>query len=132
VLALLGVLRVLLERQQQGRGVSIAGLEAAGWALADDEWLDLIDFLEGEKLICPIGADQWMLSRDLNHYSLTSLLQRCPWPLPAPQSLPEKLSEPWYPAVRAALILLHEDQAALFAGALAQWLQPEAEAAPAA
>ena len=131
VLALLGVLRVLLERQQQGQGISIAGLEAAGWPLADDEWLDLIGFLAGEKLICPIGGDQWMLSRDLNHYSLTSLLQRSPWPLPVPQSLPETLAEPWYPAVRAALTLLHEDQAALFAGGLAQWLQPEAEAAAA-
>ena len=131
VLALLGVLRVLLERQQQGQGISIAGLEAAGWPLADDEWLDLIGFLAGEKLICPIGGDQWMLSRDLNHYSLTSLLQRSPWPLPVPQSLPETLAEPWYPAVRSALLLLHEDQAALFAGGLAQWLQPEAEAAAA-
>jgi membrane protein len=131
VLALLGVLRVLLERQQQGQGASIADLEAAGWPLADDEWLELIGFLEGEKLICPIGGDQWLLCRDLNHYSLTCLLQRSPWPLPTPQNLPESLDEPWYPAVRSALTLLHEDHAALFSGALAQWLQPEAEPLPA-
>ena len=71
-----------------------------------------------------------MLSRDLNHYSLASLLQRSPWPLPAPQSLPPELAEAWYPAVRAALMVLHEDHAALFAGGLAQWLQPEVEVNP--
>ncbi len=127
VLTLLGILRVMLERQRVGQGVSVTQLGNAGWPLADDEWLDLIDFLEGEKLVCRTGADQWMLSRDLSYYSLTSLLQRSPWPLPGPQQLPEQLSEPWYPAVRSALAVLHEDQAALFAGSLAQWLQPEAE-----
>jgi membrane protein len=127
LLTLLGILRVMHERQQAGLGVTLARLDKAGWALADDEWRDMLVFLEGEKLVCRSGTEQWILSRDLNNYSLARLLQRCPWPLPGPESMPEQLDEPWYPAVRSALAVLHEDQAALFAGSLAQWLEQRQE-----
>lgn len=123
LLTLLGILRIMHERQQAGLGVTLARLDKAGWALADDEWRDMLDFLEREKLVCRSGMEQWILSRDLNNYSLARLLQRCPWPLPEPESLPEQLDEPWYPAFRSALAVLYEDQAALFAGSLAQWLE---------
>lgn len=124
VLTLLGVLRVMLKRQQEGHGVSIVELEQAGWPLGDDERLDLFDFLESEKLVCRTGAEQWILSRDFNHYSLSSLLQRSPWPLPDPDTLPEQLDEPWYPMFRTALSVLRDEQSALFSGSLAQWLEP--------
>jgi membrane protein len=127
LLSLLGVLRVLHDKQQSGAGLSLAGLTKSGWPLANEEWLDLLEFLEEEKLVCRSGSDQWVISRDLNHYSLATLLQRCPWPLPAPQSMPAELDEPWYPAVRSALAQQREDQAALFAGSLAQWLEATPE-----
>jgi membrane protein len=125
LLSLLGVLRVLYDKQQTGAGMSLVELEKSGWPLADEEWLDLLAFLEEEKLVCRSGSEQWMISRDLNHYSLATLLQRCPWPLPAPESLPEELDEAWYPALRSALAVQREEQSALFSGSLAQWLESE-------
>ena len=129
LLCLLGILRVLHGRQRSGRGVTPALLDKAGWPLAEEEWLDFLAFLEAEKLVCRYGAGPWVLSRDLSHYSLVTLLERCPWPLPVPESLPQQLDEPWYPALRAALTALREEQSALFAGSLAQWLEKPPEAA---
>lgn len=64
-----------------------------------------------------------MLCRDLNHYSLDQLLRCNPWPLSARVELPEQLNEPWYPTLRRSLELLQQEQANLFGGSLADWLQ---------
>ncbi len=70
------------------------------------------------------GGSGWVLSRDLEHYTLHQLLNRSPWPLPRPGQLPDKLAdEVWYPGLRRALELLNEEQAALFSGSLGQWLR---------
>lgn len=122
LLNLLGVLRVMHARQKSGLATSLAQLETDGWPLAVEEWQALLEFLEKERLIVRSGAEQWMLSRDLHHYSLVTLLQRSPWPLPDPATLPEQLQEPWFAALRVALARLQEQQAALFGGTLAQWL----------
>ncbi|MEO4047863.1 YihY family inner membrane protein [Pseudomonas sp. CAU 1711] len=122
LLVVLGVLRVFHERQQRGRALRHEDMQGAGWLLAEDEWAEVVDFLEGEQLICRASGGGWVLCRDLQHYSLQRLLGRCPWPLPTPLQLPEQLDEPWYPALQQALRLLHEEQAALFDGSLAQWL----------
>ena len=127
LLNLLGVLRVMHDRQQSGLGVSLAMLDKAGWPLDEEEWLDILSVLEAEHLVSRSSAEQWVLSRDLNHYSLATLVQRCPWPLPDPATLPELLDEPWYPPLRAALSVLRDDQAAVFSGSLAQWLEPATE-----
>lgn len=128
LLSLLGVLRVMYQRQQSGLGFSLAFLDQAGWPLNELEWQEILQVLEAEHLVSRSAADQWVLVRDLNHYDLATLLQRCPWSLPNPQNLPEQLNEPWYPAVREALAVLREDQAALFAGSLAHWLEQEPQA----
>lgn len=122
LLVVLGVLRVFHERQQLGLAVHHDDMPGAGWLLAEDEWAEVLDFLEGEQLACRTSGGAWVLCRDLEHYSLHCLLGHSPWPLPALERLPEQLDEPWYPALRRALQLLHEEQAALFGGSLAQWL----------
>jgi len=127
LLNLFGVLRVMHDRQQSGLGVSLAMLDKAGWPLDEEEWLDILSVLEAEHLVSRSSAEQWVLSRDLNHYSLATLVQRCPWPLPDPATLPELLDEPWYPPLRAALSVLRDDQAAVFSGSLTQWLEPATE-----
>ncbi|MBB1519165.1 virulence factor BrkB family protein [Aquipseudomonas guryensis] len=125
LLVLLGILRVFHERQLQGVPVRHTDVQREGWLLPEDEWEEVIDFLEREHLVCRVsGGSGWVLSRDLEHYTLHQLLNRSPWPLPRPGQLPDKLDdEVWYPGLRRALELLYEEQAALFGGSLAQWLR---------
>jgi membrane protein len=125
LLVLLGILRVFHERQLQGVPVRHTDVQREGWLLPEDEWEEVIDFLEREHLICRVsGGSGWVLSRDLEHYTLHQLLNRSPWPLPRPGQLPDRLDdEVWYPGLRRALELLNEEQAALFGGSLAQWLR---------
>jgi len=132
LVSLLGVLGIMHGRQLAGLGVSRAQVEKAGWLMTDDDWLDMLDFLERENLVCRSGSGRWVLSRDLHNYTLTSLLQRSPWQLPDPANLPEQLDEPWYPAFRSALLELHEERAVLFAGSLAHWIEQKPEAGAAA
>ena len=93
------------------------------YQVPEDEWEEIVDFLEREQLVCRASGGGWVLCRDLEHYSLHRLLGHSPWPLPRPTQLPEQLDEAWYPALRRALDMLHEEQAALFDGSLAQWLR---------
>lgn len=123
LLVLLGVLGVFHERQRQGLAVRHADVQRQGWLLPEDEWEEILDFLEREQLACRASGGGWVLCRDLEHYSLNQLLGHSPWPLPLPQQLPEQLDEVWYPALREALHKLHEEQAALFGDSLGQWLR---------
>jgi len=95
----------------------------AGLRLPEDEWDDILGFFEQEQLVCRTGSGGWVLCRDLNHYSLDQLLRCNPWPLSARVELPEQLDEPWYPTLRRSLELLQQEQANLFGGSLADWLQ---------
>jgi len=126
LLAVLGVLRVFHERQKAGRAVQLADVRRAGWTLPEDVWDEILDFLECEHLICRTGSGNWVLCRDLSHYSLEHLLRRSPWPLPMVAQLPDALDEPWFPALRSALGHLQEEREALFGESLAHWLQPAA------
>ncbi|WP_220812926.1 YihY family inner membrane protein [Pseudomonas paralcaligenes] len=123
LLVAIGVLRVFHDRQQRGRPVRHLDVQRAGWLLPQDEWQQVLDFLEREHLICRAIGGGWVLCRDLENYSLHRLLSHSPWPAPRPNQLPEKLDEAWYPGLRAALEKQHEDQAALFGASLAHWLR---------
>lgn len=123
VLVLLGVLSVFHRGQQRGRAVTLAEVQRAGWPLPEDEWADLTDFLATEQLVCRTSGGAWVLCRDLQSYSLYQLLMNSPWPLPRPGELPDQLEEAWYPPLREMLDRLHQEQKALFAGSLAQWLE---------
>lgn len=125
LLVLLGVLRVFHDRQKRGQTVHHGDAQRAGWLLPEDEWIELLDFLEREKLVSRTSSGSWVLCRDLNHYSLYQLIGQSPWPLPPVGKLPSQLDEPWYPALRTALETLHEEQAVLFGGSLAHWLHPQ-------
>lgn len=127
LLVVLGVLRVFHERQQSGFKVRLLDVQRRGWMLAEQEWEEVLEFLEQQQLIASTGSGTWVLSRDLGHYTLAQLLSRSPWPLPRLAQLPEQLDEPWYPALRSGLEKLHEEQLALFGESLAHWLHPEVE-----
>ncbi len=127
LLVVLGVLRVFHERQQRGLAVRHGNVQRAGWLVPGDEWLEVIEFLQAEQLVCATASDAWVLSRDLSSYPLQQLLSHSPWPLPRLAQLPAHLDEPWYPALRSAFEHLYQQQEQLFSGSLSRWLQPPAE-----
>lgn len=129
LLTVFGVLRVFYERQQSGLKVRLRDVQRQGWQLAEHEWEEILAFLEQQKLIASTGTGAWVLSRDLSHYPVQQLLSHSPWPLPRVENLPEQLEEPWYPSLRRGLERLQDEQTQLFAADLAQWLQPQADAA---
>ena len=128
LLMAIAVLRVFYERQQSGLKVRLRDVQRQGWLLAEHEWEEILVFLEQQKLVAPTSAGTWVLSRDLNHYSLHHLLSHSPWPLPRAENLPEQLDEHWYPPLRSGLERLQEEQAGLFSTDLAQLFQPPAHA----
>lgn len=122
ILVLLGILRLLLARQQRGEALYYRDMQGAGWRMPEDEWSEVMAFLEQEHLACSASGGGWVLCRDLHHFSLQQLLARSPWPLPNLQQLPQRLEEPWYPAMRQALEALQAQQDELFSANLADWL----------
>lgn len=126
LLVLLAVLRVLYERQRRGESTRLAHMHKAGWLLPEDEWEELLDFLEREQMVCRASGsdDAWVLCRDLGSYSLHRLLSRCPWPLPCLDTLPAELDEAWYPALRETLQRYQQEREVLFGDSLAKWLSP--------
>ncbi|GAB6389571.1 virulence factor BrkB family protein [Stutzerimonas marianensis] len=125
LIVMLGLLRVLYEGHQAGREVGLRDAHRKGWQLPEDEWDEILEFFERERLVCRTGSSAWVLCRDLNNYSFDRLLQNSPWPLSAVHDLPEQLDEPWYPPLRQALELLRKEQANLFGGSVADWLHAE-------
>ncbi|AYC32165.1 virulence factor BrkB family protein [Pseudomonas cavernae] len=130
LLVVLGILRVFHDSQLRGEVVSHRHVQSQGWLLPEDEWDEILGFLEGEQLICRASGGAWVLCRDLAHYSLAQLLSRSPWPLPRLAQLPRALDESWYPGLRLALERFYQHQQALFGASLAQWLQSHAPEGP--
>lgn len=123
LLVALGILRLFHERQLRGLSLGHADVQRAGWLLPEDEWNEVLNFFEGERLICGSGSGNWVLCRDLGQYRLQQLFDHSPWPLPRLEQLPDSLDEPWYPALRVALEKLQEEKAVLLGMDLAHWLQ---------
>jgi len=123
LVVLLGVLRQFYLAQQRGERLSLRKLRARGWPLPEEEWDELLDFLESARLVCPGGNGDWLLCRDIHQYSLEQLLEHLPWPLPGAAQLPKDCDEPWYPALRTALEALTAQRRELFGNNLAHWLQ---------
>ncbi|MFI8481510.1 virulence factor BrkB family protein [Pseudomonas sp. NPDC078700] len=124
ILLVMAVLRVFYERQQSGLKVRYRDVRRKGWALPEHEWEEVLAFLESQRLVTPSGTGAWVVSRDLSNFALQRLITESPWPMPQMDQLPEAMDEPWYPAFRQLLERFHEQQARLFEGSLAQWLQP--------
>ncbi|MBG0842685.1 MULTISPECIES: YihY family inner membrane protein [Pseudomonadaceae] len=121
-LVLLVVLRLLLKRQQKGEALHYGDMQRAGWRLPEDEWSQVMDFLEREHLACKASGGGWVLCRDLHNFSLHQLLECSPWPLPTLSQLPAQLDEPWYPALREGLERLQAEREEQFGVSLADWL----------
>ncbi len=125
-LLVLVVLRLLLRRQQKGEALHHGDMQRAGWRLPEDEWSEVLDFLEREHLACKASGGGWVLCRDLHNFSLHQLFECSPWPLPSLSQLPARIDEPWYPALREALERLQVEREAQFGVSLADWLPGKA------
>jgi len=122
-IVLLGVLRQFYLAQQSGERLSLRKLRTRGWPLPEDEWDELLDFLEAARLVCPASNGGWLLCRDISQYQMEQLIERLPWPLPMASQLPKDFDEPWYPALKKALETLTAQRRELFGNSLAHWLQ---------
>lgn len=123
LLVMLALLRVFYQYQQTGHEVRLKDAHRHGWLLPEEEWDEILHFLEREQLVCRTDSSGWVLCRDLHSYALDDLLSRSPWPLAGMKCLPKALDEPWYPAFQEALRALQVERAKLFDGNVADWLQ---------
>ncbi|MFH6601376.1 YihY family inner membrane protein [Ectopseudomonas khazarica] len=121
-LILLVILRLLLKRQQKGEALHYGDLQRAGWRLPEDQWAEVLSFLERERLACKVGNAGWVLCRDLHNFTLHQLLELSPWPLPNVSQLPAQLDEPWYPSLCKGLEHLQNEREEQFGISLALWL----------
>ena len=131
LLSLLGLLRVLLEAQQRGEVVDLGRVNAAGWTMHEELWLQLTEWLETQNIIARAQQGGYVLCRDLDQMQMAQLLGRLPDPLPLVADLPShfKGDADWYPPLLEALDQLEQQRALLLHGSVKTWLGRQAPAA---
>lgn len=81
---ILAVLQRLWQAQQEGNPVSDRVLLKEIPGLDQGRWDEYVQLLSAAGLISRTEGGQYLLSRDLSHYTLLQLQQELPWPLPDP------------------------------------------------
>ncbi len=121
---LLVLLRVFLIAQQRGEQVDQARVNAAGWVMHEELWLQLTDWLEGEQVVTRTQNGSFVLCRDPDTLELNRLLERMPVPPVTHEELPAALpaGEDWYPAFSEALAEADQARRARLQGSVRQWL----------
>lgn len=132
LVSLLALLRVFLQAQKNGHTVDLAAVNAAGWAMPEDLWLQLTEWLESRQIITRAQQGGYVLSRDLDLLELSTLLEELPESLPAVASLPLSLQgeNSWYPPLREALTELEGCRQRIMAGSVKSWLSEDGKAGP--
>ncbi len=133
LVTLMALLRVLIQAQQKGQVVDLGRMNAAGWVIHEELWLQLTEFLEGEQIITRAQQGGYVLSRDLGELDMAYLLSRLPEPLPAVEKLPDRVEGDgaWYPPFLQALGRLEEQRKLALQGSVKSWLGPDAGVPPA-
>lgn len=130
--SLLALLRIFMFAQKDGRVVDLPTVNATGWAMPEDLWLDLTEWLEEQRIITRAQQGGYVLSRDPGEMELAELLEALPENMPAVSTLPVSLGESdlWYPPLREALARLEHCRREVMAGSLASWLKGNGRAVP--
>ncbi|WP_185266902.1 YihY family inner membrane protein [Halopseudomonas xiamenensis] len=130
LVSLLALLRVFLQAQKNGHTVDLARVNTAGWAMPEDLWLQLTEWLESRQIITRAQQGGYVLSRDLDLLELSTLLEELPESLPAVASLPLSLQggDSWYPPLREALTELEGCRQRIMAGSVKSWLSEDGKA----
>ncbi|PCC99919.1 YihY family inner membrane protein [Halopseudomonas pelagia] len=133
LITLMALLRVLIQAQQKGQVVDLGRMNAAGWVIHEELWLQLTEFLEGEQIITRAQQGGYVLSRDLGELDMAYLLSRLPEPLPGVEKLPDRVEGDgaWYPPFLQALGRLEEQRKLALQGSVKSWLGPDAGLPPA-
>src|SRR5690606_21432898 len=109
LLSLLVLLRVFMQAQKSGQVVDLPGVNASGWIMPEDQWLDLTEWMEQQRLITRAQQGGYVLSRD-----------------PGPVTLGQH--EDWYPPLREALQRLEDCRRQVLNGSLRSWLADDGQA----
>lgn len=130
VVSLLALLRIFMHAQKDGRVVDLPLVDATGWAMPEDLWLDLTEWMEERRLIARAQQGGYVLSRDPEQMDMSELLEELPEALPRVSELPVSLGteDLWYPPLREALGRLEECRREVMAGSLRSWLQGNGKA----
>ncbi|AQZ95052.1 YihY family inner membrane protein [Halopseudomonas phragmitis] len=121
---LLGMLQVFIQAQRNGQVVDLGKVNAAGWVVHEELWLQLTDWLESEQIITKAQQGGYVLCRDMADMDMADLLSRLPDALPSVAHLPERLEgdNGWYLELRQALLALEEQRAVILRGSVKHWL----------
>ena len=91
LVSLLALLRIFMYAQKDGRVVDLPRVNATGWAMPEDLWLDLTEWMEGQRLITRAQQGGYVLSRDPEQMDMAELLETLPEALPRVSELPVSL-----------------------------------------
>lgn len=124
LVSLLALLRVFMLAQKQGLVVDLPRVNASGWAMPEDLWLDLTEWMEGQRLITRAQQGGYVFSRDPAQLQMAELLAQVPEALPRVSELPVSLGEQdlWYPPLREALAQLEDSRRQIMDGSVRSWL----------
>ena len=127
LLVLLGVLRVLYDRQRRGEATRLVHLHREGWLLPEDEWEELLDFLEREQMVCRSGGSGRCLGA-LSRPSAATACTACSIAAPGRCRAWTSCRPGWTkPGTRRCARPCRRYQAereVLFGDSLAKWLSP--------
>ena len=130
LVSLLALLRLFMQAQKDGRVLDLPKVNATGWAVPEDLWLDLTEWMEGQRLITRAQQGGYVLSRDLEQMEMAELLGELPEAIPGVASLPVSLrsEDLWYPPLREALAELEACRREIMAGSVRSWLKGNGKA----
>lgn len=103
LLALMDVLQLFWQRQQQGEAVSdIDAMEVLGQQ-EEEAWFDFAELLQAQKLIQRTDDGAYVLARNLETVDFLEFYRHLPWPLPTPADMAQLHDEDaWTGALRPA------------------------------
>ncbi|UJJ32304.1 YihY family inner membrane protein [Halopseudomonas maritima] len=121
---LLVLLRLFLRAQQQGVQVDLARVNASGWLMHEELWLQLTDWLESEALITRTQSGAFVLCRDLEQVELSHVLERMPEPPLTHEALPAALAgdHGWFAPFSEALGHADKARREALRGSVKHWL----------
>lgn len=105
VLALLEVLQLFWERQQQGATVSDLDAMAVLGQQEEEIWFQFADLLQQQRLIHRTDTGSYVLSRNLGDIAFIDFYRHLPWPLPTAADLEQAQADGcWAQTLRPALL----------------------------
>ncbi|MFA5679337.1 MAG: YihY family inner membrane protein [Pseudomonas sp.] len=130
LVSLLSLLRIFMHAQKDGRVVDLPTVNATGWPMPEDLWLDLTEWMEGQRYITRAQQGGYVLSRDPEQLDMSELLEALPYAMLRISDLPVSLGagDLWYPPLREALSRLEACRRDVMAGSLRSWLQGDSRA----